>query len=276
MWIDVSNYSGIPSASQIDELEAAGVNGVIVGCQYEGIADEQLKRFKARGFAEELYVYPVYDAGDPARVDVALRLAQRYNVARIWDDIEWNEQIHGPRPAIPVVINGIDLRWRTIRGAGFDVGVYTSETQWPLMTGGRLDGIIRPDDTPLWSAYYYLDHRVPELAAFRPYGPWRTPLMWQYDDGPPIAGLTLDRNRRFDVATVPAPKPADPEDPAPGLDDDEAQELAERRAKALLDISLLYGYRCVPRPGNKVELVNNDETPLNPRIIIPLRVPALT
>lgn len=272
MWIDVSNYSEIPDSLRLDALLLAGVTGVIVGTQSIGKADAQLAAFRARGFACETYLYPVYDAGDPGRVAAAIELSKRHGVTRIWDDIEWVEAVHGPRPSAAIVVNGIDIRWRTIRGAGLDVGVYTSESQWPLMTGGRLDGVIQQIDSPLWSAYYYNDRRVPVKANFRPYGPWTAPLLWQYSERG-LDGYNCDLNIRYadtPVISVTAPRP---ETPAPGLSDEEAEELAERRAKALLDISLLYGYRCVPRPGNKVELLNNDETPLDPRIIIPLRVP---
>jgi len=146
--IDVSNYSGVPTAGQVACLKAQGVDFAIVGAQNETIATQQIAMFQAAGIRCELYLYPYYDDADASRIARALRLAASFKLPRIWDDVEWDDAHDGAAPSATVICAGIADRLRTYRLAGFEAGVYSSRAYWPRLTEGRLDSIIRQEDTP--------------------------------------------------------------------------------------------------------------------------------
>lgn len=206
--IDCSNWGGVPSPETGRALRAAGVEFAIVGTQNEDVAREQLQCFKDAGIRVDVYYYPLYDNLDGGRIDRARRLAQAFGCEYIWDDVEWSPG-DGLQPPAEKVAAGITARVGALM-SDFRVGIYSSETQWPSMTRGLLDRQIDPAVTPLWSAFYYYDRRVPDFRNFRPYGAWASPLIWQWHDTVSLAGFSVDLNlwNPAHLPTAPGPPPA--------------------------------------------------------------------
>lgn len=190
--IDCSNWGGVPSIETGLALKASGVEFAIVGTQNEDIARGQMECFRDAGIRTDVYYYPLYNDLDGRRVDRARRLAEAFGSEYIWDDVEWSPG-DGLQPPAEQVAAGITARVGSLM-SDFKVGIYSSETQWVSMTRGLLDRQIDPAVTPLWSAFYYYDRRQPDFRSFRPYGPWASPLIWQWHDTIAVAGFSVDLN----------------------------------------------------------------------------------
>ena len=262
--LDCSNYGGVPTSEQAGFIRDAGYEYVIVGTQQESIADRQLEAFANVGLHLELYLYPWYDSGDKYRVERAGRLAWRYAITRVWDDIEWNAELQGPEPWHAVIIQGMKRRHDDLRALELDVGIYTGEPYWKRLTGNTVEF----NHLPLWHAWYYNDRRIPDFDDFRPYGGWTRPLIWQYHDTNNIGGFGNDRNAAESRFWLPAQQEDD-------MSAEEREELAERRNAAELASAILDrdSYRVIKMPPNVLgqdvmHVVLPDGSDSNPPIFV--------
>jgi len=188
--VDISNWTAVPSQARLDCWWLAGVRFVIVGTQRQEPAASQLAALHADGrFQVELYFYPYYNPADRERVDRALAFAHQYGLSRIWDDVEWNDD-EGPRPGPEVVLPALRSRRIHIEAAGIGYGIYSGEPYWKTMAGNTSEF----GEVPLWHAWYFNDGHVPDFSAYRPYGGWSRPLIWQYKGSTDLCGLNVDLN----------------------------------------------------------------------------------
>ena len=218
--IDCSNYGGVPQPSQAACMRDEGFDFVIVGTQNEDIARRQLDVFVPAGFHCELYYYPRY-VGDVARLDRVFRLANGFQLTRVWDDVEWNIDLQGPEPGPAFVLPHLRTRIARVQAEGLEVGIYTGEHYWRRMTGNSAEF----SHLKLWHAGYglpaYTIANLPSFDAFRPYGGWARPFAWQFHGTTELCGFSVDLNvtevpLMADVDPGPVVTPPDPVGPPVG------------------------------------------------------------
>jgi hypothetical protein len=190
--IDCSNYSGPLSFGQAQALRAHGIEFAIVGAQDPTTARLHLSPLRLAGIHCELYYYPLYDGGDHLRIDRAANLAHQFGAPRLWADVEWNTEMHGPEPGPATVLPALDDQLGQIEAAKLKAGIYTGQFFWQRMTGNATS--YAGAGYPLWHAWYWNDSRVPDFDDFRPYGGWRRPLIWQYRGTHRLEGFSVDAN----------------------------------------------------------------------------------
>ncbi len=175
----MSNYSGVPTAAQVDYIRSLGVVGVIMGLQNSEAnpfcADGQKAMF-APNFWQEFYV------DLPGR---RLDLCAPNSIC--WVDIEVNcfQDARLVREEVA-----------RLQAAGLRPGIYTNE-------GGMaaLGYTTEFSYLPLWYSHPGM------VGPFKPFCGWTEMLMFQYTSTTYMDGFGIDRNRRL----APAPVP-----PAPG------------------------------------------------------------
>lgn len=185
-WVDMSNWSGVPTAVQVQAIHDAGNVGVIMGLQDNPaggapfVADVQKAWFDPALFFQEFYV------DLPGR-----RLDLCWPGSICWIDVE-----AGCFQDVALVRAERDR----LRAAGLRPGIYTNE-------GGMaaLGMTTEFSDLPLWYAN-------PSLVEFKGLCGWTFMTMWQRSSTTNIAGFTVDLNKRV----APAPVPPQPQ-PAPSL-----------------------------------------------------------
>jgi hypothetical protein len=174
--IDVSNYTAIPTAAQVDELIGLGVEGAIVGTSYGGVAARQIAAFEAGGIPCEEYQFP--ESIRPA-------------VRGWWLDAETGGV------TVPIM--------RALIAQKKPLGIYTRRGWWTQNTG---DWNVKAEfpDLLLWDARYChgdgpcsidgsrasIEAEYALTPAYVPYGGFDAPSVTQWHDSVTIAGLNLD------------------------------------------------------------------------------------
>ena len=157
-----------------------------------------------------------------------------FPIERLWLDCEEATAGFSPQQIVAEIEAGLAAC------APLPSGIYTGRWWWPASTGNssRFAGV------PLWHAEYMPSpNTLPDFAAFKPYGGWTRPAMWQFQGTTSVCGVSVDRNVRAFV-----PPPAMP--PSPPL----SNELALIRfARAL--VGGAYAFRAVADRPEYVELV---------------------
>lgn len=171
--LDFSNYTG-PNPN-IAALVAAGWEGVILGTQNPNITRQQVAACN-QGFlqVDAFYVFVYWDQEDWRRLDEALALAAEFD-RKVWLDCEWHKSGYpgsGQAPP-PAQIVSLIHQYKARLGERY-AGIYTGGWWWPGYTGNSTEF----KDDALWHAAY--QSTEPNFDAFRPYGGWQRPFLWQY------------------------------------------------------------------------------------------------
>lgn len=199
--LDWSNWSGVPDASHIAQLQADGWDAVILGTQFPSVTRQQYAACDAAGFpVEALYVFVYWDAEDPRRINDAITLANDFNV-NVWLDCEWDKTGYpGTGTWAPPAdrLNVLILSYVVSLGQRF-AGIYTGRWWWVPFTG---DSHAHATD-PLWHA----DYSSPNFDGFVPYGGWTRPTIWQLSSAG-VDGVNADLNEEeIWIVAVPPPVP---------------------------------------------------------------------
>ena len=234
--LDVSNFTGNIGTSKATELKAAGFDFAIVGAQIDAqghsFTQNQIDDLRAGGLeVKGVYELLYWDDRDMQRMDHAMSFG-----LPVWVDCEW-QALLSPADTAARIKAAVDHL------GSYLAGIYTGRWWWVPSTGDSQ--AFR--DLPLWHAEY----RPDPFASFTHYGGWGEPTIWQYSDQG-ILGLNCDLNQMEDMAVAPPTQ----------------SELDERRAKAELDIALLFKYRAQWVGTDHVRLVNNDGSALVPPVLI--------
>lgn len=189
--LDVSNYAGAVTVQQFVDAKALGCDFVIVGAQVgvdgKSYTIEQIGNALAAGLeVPAVYELLYWDDRDPQRMQHAMSFG-----LPVWIDCEF-----GPNPgALPEATVG--RIQAAVAFLGDQVaGIYTGRWWWQPNT--RNSEAFK--HLPLWHAEYGPRET---FSAFDPYGGWRRPAIWQYDDKG-VPGLNADLNLR-EKLSIPAP-----------------------------------------------------------------------
>lgn len=204
--VDMSNWSGVPTAEQVAELQANGATRAIIGLQNGEIARGQYDALKAGGIERlDAYVYLPLPAGSTpakwgARVTAALAELEGRVIGKLWLDCE------DPVPAgmaQMTVIAHISAAAVACEGI-VNSGIYTRKDWWVMATG---DSSLF-SSYPLWNATnrHGADYVPPAAPG---YGGWLTAEMEQYWFDYPVVGFNVDWNQYL-VENAAPPSPPDP------------------------------------------------------------------
>lgn len=195
--LDWSNYTGIPTVSQVRQLVADGWTGVILGTQNTEICKAQYAVCQAGGLkVEALYTFVYWDEpNDIKRLQFALELAELWDL-KVWLDCEWvttNNHLLGwvdvPMPAAPAIL-GLIHTYVAQLGPRI-AGIYTGRWWWVPYTRNSIEF----SDLALWYADYM--HGPVDLLTFISFGGWLRCKLWQYSEEG-VDGITADLNVEAD------------------------------------------------------------------------------
>lgn len=205
--IDFSNWTSVPTPAQLDCLKSKGVRMAIIGTRGNPMPHfrAQVIACKDAGLTVESYIYLYFAEDAQLQALDALKKMAGLGIRRSWMDVEGIPQ--GPGKTIAALAE-VE---RLLRQGGYDVGIYTSQSKWPLHTGNT----TAFSKLALWDAHWRypsgdsrgIDQPPP---AFVPYGGWVSPTIVQYAGDVQYCGLNLDLNMVY--VNVPPPPDFDEED----------------------------------------------------------------
>lgn len=234
--LDVSNYTGVFGAETVACWRSLGYDHLICGTQRPEVTRAQLAAATAGGMTVDAYCFLYWDVSPASQVQAALAAVTGFPVRCLWLDCEDATEGRAPETMVGLIAAAVAAC------GDFPCGIYTGRWWWVPATG---------DSTafahlPLWHAEWTAGPEVlPDFAAFRPYGGWTRPAMWQFQGTTQLCGFGVD----LDLTDVPAMPPPAAAAPAP-------TELQVLRAERGFLRALLEGrYRLAPvRDVGLVEL----------------------
>lgn len=175
--IDISNYSGIPTVEQFQQVKALGYDLVICGTQMIQITEQQWANAIEAGLEVDFYHFLYFDGLDVQR----LQYAHQWPKPRMmWVDCEYQTT-----DAMPVnVINNV---LQMLHVLDVPLGIYTAAWWWIPQMG---DATFFKD-LPLWDADY---DGIENFDDFVHFGGWEKPYMKQYAGDQHVAGILCDLN----------------------------------------------------------------------------------
>lgn len=210
--IDISNYSGNISPGSFAAAKASrDLRFVICGTQSPAITRYQVESARSAGLDVELYTYLYYDGQDAARLDIAISIAQRFGLSRIWIDVETSEQFPpGPEPKLATIAAMLS---KVIATGTINAGIYTNGAYWPNMTDE--DTSIAAAGIPLFLASWVYNRDITEndfinyATEWPVFGGWDKVHTWQF-----AADVNLPGDVHCDLC-VRYVEEAQPEQPEP-------------------------------------------------------------
>lgn len=186
--VDISNWSGYISATQVQRWKVSGVKRVIVGTQKEPIMRQQMHQVYGEDVHLEAYVY-LYDnyVSFADQVNEAIRRCEDFPVERLWLDCEF------ATTAPPdVVVERIQRAIDACEVAGIPYGIYTGQWWWGPMTSDYTGF----SHEPLWFANYITPPAGPNIpVSLRAgFGGWLLGVMRQYRGTVDLDGVNVDYN----------------------------------------------------------------------------------
>ncbi|CAB3398697.1 unnamed protein product [Caenorhabditis bovis] len=195
--IDIADAMSI---SQMNCLKFEGYRTIFVRAFFNNSFDPNcvqniLNAHKA-GLGIEIYIRPNVTAGIKAfeQVDSVVGELKKHSIdiRSIWiqvtSPIEWSQsELH----RLMFIANMIER----IRHHGLNVGVYTSNYDWRLITG---DWMKAGDEVMLW--YWHViatgvdGETTPTFDDFRPFGGWQKPAVKQFGQFEKVCNVAANRN----------------------------------------------------------------------------------
>lgn len=207
--VDFSQYGGALAASTVQCWKGKGVNHAVV--QYSERMSQHLEVLTQSGGLElEAYVYLYWGLSPWSqtprdRVRAALAIA-RGRISRLWLDAEDTTHPYQESQLAECVA--------ACDAAGMPCGIYTGRWWWVPRTGDSRTF----SHLPLWHAEYLGEAPTPDLSrlpqdfsAFRPYGGWSAPAIWQWWNTTSLCAHSVDLNAIPD-GSPPIPTPPSQED----------------------------------------------------------------
>jgi len=249
--LDVSNYSGVFAAEAVACWRSLGYSHVICGTQQAETTRAQLATTLAGGMSADAYVFLYWHLPPAAQVQAALAAIAGFPVGRLWLDCE--DAVEGRAPEQVVGLIG-----EAVAACGdLPCGVYTGRWWWLPSTGDS----AAFSHLPLWHAEWTSGPDVlPSFDAFRLYGGWSRPAIWQFQGTTQLCGVDVDLN------LMEQPLPA----PLPPSERDELEALrAERRfLRALLDGRYRFRPSSAPPAAELMRRQGEAFVPLEPPCIL--------
>ena len=187
--LDLSNYDA--DTLDVACMKAAGVTGVILGCQRALVARQMADKLQAGGLPIiGVYAFLYLGIDSTGQAGNAIDIAHEYGVRRVWLDVESTgaSERAGITPAerIAEVANCVAM----LRSAELEPGIYTGRWYWvPYMENTAMFS-----DLPLWHSEYPADGH--EVRAVN-YGGWTNVAIHQYTSTLPVCGRNRDANYVF-------------------------------------------------------------------------------
>lgn len=138
------------------------------------------------------FIYFGNSFGETRDTLAAIRLAQEFNISRVWIDseVDADPSTNGftldytptSTSRVQVIHKCVDL----VEGSGLEAGIYTGSWWWPSGTNRS----TAFSHLPLWNSYYDQDPDIDGL----PYGGWTTAAIEQYSSTYNICGRKRDVN----------------------------------------------------------------------------------
>ncbi len=170
--IDISNYSGVPTVEQFQQVKALGYDLVICGTQKPDITLKQLTNAAGAGLRLCLYEW----ASFPLVLTAGTIIAATRPIERMFLDCE-EDTILTPEQVVADLSSLVPAT----------MGIYTRKDWWERFTGNS----DCCKDLPLWYAHY---DGIENFDDFVPFGGWAKPFMKQYAENQTVAGILCDLN----------------------------------------------------------------------------------
>jgi len=218
--LDVSNYdeSTFDPACMLSEH----VDGVILGCQREDVADRMARMAAAAGLPIiATYAFLYFGQDTLGQTMAAVRISEKYGIPRVFLDCESGEGTE--RPGITVAERQAELRdcIHAVETEGLAAGIYTGAFWWPSKMGNTTEWAR----LPLWHAAYYNDGSKQRSVA---YGGWTECAIHQWTSTLDVCGRRRDANEVWDTSLLEV-----------GMTKDETQALIDQRLDATIGLTLL-------------------------------------
>lgn len=185
--VDVSNYSGPISEEQARCLRAQGIEHLVAGTQAPNITRAQLAAAGMAGISTDAYVYLYWRRDVREEVAQARGVIAGFPIGRLWLDCEDDAGGLAPSEVVDRILAAVEACGST------PAGIYTGRWWWEPVTANS----TRFSHLPLWHAEYTRSAEDrPDFDAFRPYGGWSRPSMWQYRGTTSVCGLSVDLDLR--------------------------------------------------------------------------------
>lgn len=197
--VDFSSWTSVPTPAQLDCLKKRGVRMAIIGTRgnREAHFRAQVIACQDAGLAVETYIYLYFAEDAQLQTLDALKKMAGLGIRRVWMDVEGVPQGQGKTIASLADVEQL------LRQAGYDVGIYTSQSKWPAHTGNTT--LFK--HLALWDAHWrYPSGDARGIAqappAFVPYGGWVKPAIVQYVGDVRYCDLNLDLNMVYEEQAV--------------------------------------------------------------------------
>lgn len=193
--IDISNFDVPFDASTVAAMKAAGVEGVIIGCQRQPIAEQQATVCRDNGMPIlGTYCFLYWGNSVGPEVAKAVAVAKLFGVSRVWIDCE-NSSDAAPYATPSSRIADVQSAVDAVHAAGLEPGIYTYQPFWE----GAMRNTTQFSSLPLWHASYWDDGHAQETVD---YGGWTQLAMHQYTSAFDVGGRKRDANYVFEGGDV--------------------------------------------------------------------------
>ena len=190
--VDISNWSGEITSSEVACWWESGVRHVIAGTQVPTITVQQIQTAASGGMTVDAYVMLYWDYDITNQVQNALATIQGLPVRRLWLDAEKPRGNWSSWQLIQKIQEAVDAC------GSFPTGIYTRKVWWRDNVGDT----AAFSDLPLWYAYYdgyhdFEDWYDPMFWYEGPFGGWTDPTGKQYGSDwtlPDLCGVNVDYN----------------------------------------------------------------------------------
>lgn len=191
--LDVSNYDF--DTFDVTCLKAAGIEGIILGCQREDIARAMAQK-AAAGALPMLgtYAFLYFGLDTAGQAMAAIRVAKDFNIDTVWLDCESTGSLEDNHQTP-------DTRQRQLRDCvhlvqshGLRAGIYTGSWWWP----GYMANTTEFSHLPLWHAAYGPNSGPADPIRTVNYGGWSAVAIHQYTSTLYVCGRNRDANYVFE------------------------------------------------------------------------------
>lgn len=188
--LDLSNYDA--DTFDPDCMIAAGITGIVLGCQRKAVAQTMAAKARAAGLPIlGTYAFLYFGIDTIGQTKAATEVALEFSIPRVWLDCEStgeNDNADGPAQRCMELRACIAL----VNGAGLSAGIYTGAWWWPSNMATEEFAYL-----PLWHAAYGAGGGPANPVMNVDYGGWDAVAMHQYTSTLPVCGRNRDANYVF-------------------------------------------------------------------------------
>lgn len=215
--LDVSNYDA--DTFDVGCLKAAGVEGIILGCQREDIARTMAQKAADGGLPIlGTYAFLYFGLDTTGQTMAAIRVAKDFGIGTVWLDCESTGTLEDGHQTHETRQRQLRDCVQLVEAHGLRAGIYTGSWWWPPYMANTAEF----SRLPLWHAAYGPNSGPADPIRTVNYGGWSAVAVHQYTSTLNLCGRNRDANYVFEEADMADPRVDDILRALTGLRDDAA------------------------------------------------------